>query len=191
MPCLRSIIEADLFRYSGKRDRKSLARVARTIAGAKFSVLLRVCQYLRQKQGAKIPYVIVRRFLRHYSIKYGFDISDSTIIGPGLYLGHFGGVIINPAAVLGSNINIMPGVTIGQTNRGPRKGTPRIGNRVWIGTHAVIVGNVTIGDDALIAPGAYVTFDVPASAVVVGNPGQVVSYHGTAHYICNILGDSD
>ena len=55
-------------------------------------------------------------------------------------------------------------------NRGKRKGTPKIGNRVWIGTGSVIVGKITIGDDVLIAPNAYVNCDVPSHSVVLGNP---------------------
>lgn len=70
-------------------------------------------------------------------------------------------------------MNIATGVTIGKTNRGNSKGTPTIGNHVWIGTNAVIVGNITVGDDVLIAPNAYVNVDVPAHSVVVGNPAVI------------------
>jgi serine O-acetyltransferase len=96
-------------------------------------------------------------------------------------------VVISPFAVLGSNVNIAQGVTIGAASRGARKGAPTLGNRVWVGANAVIVGRVTIGDDALIGPGAYVNFDVPAMSIVVGNPGQVVSQSGSVGYINNVL----
>ena len=76
-----------------------------------------------------------------------------------------------------------PGLLIGQTFRGHGAGVPTIGDRVWLGSNAIVVGNVTIGDDALIAPGAYVNFDVPASAVVLGNPGRIVSQKGSAGYV--------
>lgn len=59
---------------------------------------------------------------------------------------------------------------IGQTNRGGRQGTPVIGNEVWIGINAAIVGKVTIGDDVLIAPNSYVNCDVPSHSIVFGNP---------------------
>ena len=74
---------------------------------------------------------------------------------------------------MGDNINIATGVTIGQTNRGERKGTPTIGDRVWIGTNAVVVGKIEIGDDVLIAPNEYVNFDVPSHSIVVGNPAKI------------------
>jgi serine O-acetyltransferase len=90
-----------------------------------------------------------------------------------LYIGHAGRVIIHPEAILGDNINIATGVTIGQTNRGKRKGVPVIGSMVWIGTNAVIVGGITIGDDVLIAPNAYVNQNVPPHSVVTGNPATI------------------
>lgn len=55
-------------------------------------------------------------------------------------------------------------------NRGPRKGVPTIGNQVWIGINAAIVGNVTIGDDVLIAPNSFVNVDIPSHSVVFRNP---------------------
>jgi serine O-acetyltransferase len=76
------------------------------------------------------------------------------------------------------------GVTIGQANRGSLKGTPVIGDDVWVGANAVIVGNIKIGNDVLIAPGAFVNFDVPDHSVVIGNPGQIRKHkHATKGYI--------
>ena len=127
--------------------------------------------------------------LHHYRFKYGFDISPTTSIGPGLYIGHFGGVVISPYAVLGSNINIAQGVTIGAASRGPRTGAPTLEDRVWVGANAIIVGKVTIGREALIAPGAYVNFDVPPESVVLGNPGKVVSTSGSRGYVNRTMDD--
>lgn len=83
-------------------------------------------------------------------------------------------ITINPKTVIGKNVNIHKGATIGQENRGSRKGAPTIGDDVWIGINAMIVGNVTIGNDVLIAPLAYVNFDVPDHSVVLGNPGRII-----------------
>lgn len=71
---------------------------------------------------------------------------------------------------MGKNSNIHRGIFIGQTNREGRQGTPVIGNEVWIGINAAIVGNVIIGDDVLIAPNSYVNCDVPSHSIVFGNP---------------------
>ena len=61
-------------------------------------------------------------------------------------------------------------MTIGQENRGGRKGTPIIGNEVWIGVNATIVGAIHIGNDVLIAPNTYVNCDIPDHSIVFGNP---------------------
>ncbi|WP_160137067.1 serine acetyltransferase [Chryseobacterium sp. c4a] len=124
--------------------------------------------------------------LRHYQIKYGFQIYPETQIGEGLYLGHWGALVINPKAKIGKNCNIAQGVTIGQQNRGKNEGYPVIGNEVWIGPNAVIVGHVNIGNNVLIAPNAYVNFDVPENSMVMGNPGKVYpSLEATKGYINN------
>ena len=125
-----------------------------------------------------------RLVLRHFQIKYGFQIYPETQIGEGFYLGHWGAVVINPKAKIGKNCNIAQGVTIAQANRGKNEGVPEIGNEVWIGPNAVVVGNIKIGSNVLIAPNAYVNFDVPDNSVVVGNPAQITSNeNATLDYI--------
>ena len=102
--------------------------------------------------------------------KRGLEIYYGTDIGPGLYLGHVYNITINAACVIGKNCNIHKGVTIGQENRGRRKGTPVIGDCVWIGVNATVVGKIHIGNDVLIAPNSYVNCDVPDHSIVFGNP---------------------
>lgn len=84
-----------------------------------------------------------------------------------MYFGHAYCITINPKAVLGKNINLHKGVTIGQENRGKRKGTPVISDSVWIGVNATVVGAIKIGSDVLIAPNAYVNYDVPDHSIVL------------------------
>jgi hypothetical protein len=79
------------------------------------------------------------------------QIPDRAEIGAELYLEHFGPVAVNPAAGIGRHVNLAVRVTIGQTKRGARAGSPTIGDRVWSGTNAVIVGSIRVGDGALIA----------------------------------------
>ena len=82
--------------------------------------------------------------------------------------------------------NIAQGVTIGQANRGERIGVPEIGDEVWIGTNAVIVGHIKIGNNVLIAPNAYVNTDVPSNSIVIGNPAQITpNKKATNGYINN------
>lgn len=102
--------------------------------------------------------------------KNGIEFSVDNEIGYGFYIGHPYGRTINPNVVIGNNVNIHKGVTIGQENRGKRKGTPRIGNKVWIGVNSTIVGNIVVGDDVLIAPNTYINCNIPDHSIVVGNP---------------------
>lgn len=130
--------------------------------------------------------IFYKLVLRHYQIKYGFQIYPETQIGEGLYLGHWGALVINPKTKIGKNCNIAQGVTIAQTNRGKKQGVPEIGNEVWIGPNAVIVGKITIGNNVLIAPNAYVNFDVPTDSVVIGNPATItLKENATEGYINN------
>ena len=159
----------DIFRYYGKYKENLKEKIFRPL-GLKYIILFRKCQ------NTKIPilklYYILR--LRLLSKKTLIQIPYNTKIGKGFYIGHYGRIIINPKAIIGKNVNIATGVTIGQENRGKRKGTPTIGNNVWIGTNSVIVGKITIGNDVLIAPLSYVNFDVPDHSIVIGNPGKII-----------------
>lgn len=98
-------------------------------------------------------------------------------------------ITINPKAIIGSYSNIHKGETIGQENRGKRKGTPVIGNDVWIGINSTIVGNIKIGDDVLIAPNTFVNKDIPSHSIVFGNPCVIKPFtdsKATESYINNI-----
>ena len=134
---------------------------------------LRFIYVLRKCQNSHNP--IWKLFHKHMVEKYGLEISNGNNIGEGLYLGHAFNITINPAAKIGSNVNIHKGVTIGQENRGRRKGAPTIGNSVWIGVNSTIVGGIVVGDDVLIAPNSYVNVDVPNHSIVLGNPCKIIS----------------
>lgn len=185
-------MRADAYRYTGKCGWRAFLNAWIHDPGFRFTYYMRkVDHYRKRKRSLRIfPYIYNRILLQHYRFKYGFDISPTTSIGEGFYLGHFGGVVISPHAVLGSNINIGQGVTIGATSRGSKQGAPTLEDKVWVGANAIIVGNITIGCESLIAPGAYVNFDVPSKAVVLGNPGKVVSHSGSAGYVNRVLGEA-
>jgi serine O-acetyltransferase len=101
-------------------------------------------------------------------------IDAHATIGPGLYIGHIGGVHINPGAVLGSNCDIGHRVTIGASGMG-RQGAPVLGDNVFVGTGATLVGKIQIGDGAKIAANTLVISNIPAGATVMGVPGRVIS----------------
>ena len=90
-------------------------------------------------------------FQKVIEIVTGISIPYSAQIGKEFYIGHFGGIIINSKAVIGNNCNISQGVTIGVSGKGERRGTPKIGNNVFIGANSVIAGKISIGDNSVIA----------------------------------------
>lgn len=112
----------------------------------------------------------------------GISIHPRARLGPGLYIGHFGGVVIG-AVTTGSNCNIGHGVTLGRTGRVGEHGVPVLGDRVWVGPGAVVVGPVTIGDDAVVGAHAVVTKDVPARSLAIGSPMRVIPGTGSFAYV--------
>jgi serine O-acetyltransferase len=104
---------------------------------------------------------------------YGIGLAASAEIGPGLYIGHGGGIELRDCA-LGAHCSIAQQTKVGPLPRGSRG--PRIGNRVWIGAHARVLGPIVVGDGATIAAGAHVVHDVPPRALVAGNPARVVRW---------------
>ena len=100
-------------------------------------------------------------------------IDAQATIGPGLYIGHIGGVHINPQAVLGRNCDVAHRVTIGTSAMG-REGSPVVGDDVYIGTGATLVGKIKIGNGVKIAANTLVMSNVPAGATVMGVPGRIV-----------------
>lgn len=89
-------------------------------------------------------------------------------------------IVVNGGAVVGSNVTIYQGVTIGSKRYGARSGAPVIEDHVVIFPNAVIVGGVTLGAGSIVQAGSVVIDDVPALAVVAGNPAKVIGHQGKA-----------
>lgn len=182
----RELIKSDCSRYYGNSDFMSMLKTYKMQAAFKYTTEYRKVHEYISKGKKSIGYYYHRWKYLRLSIKYGYQINVHTEIGSGFYMGHRGTVIINGNAKIGSNVNIATGVTIGQENRGKRKGVPVIGNRVWIGTNVVIVGKISIGDNVLIAPNTYINMDIPSDCIVVGNPAKIIpNKDATSGYIQN------
>lgn len=163
----KSMIETDRkfnesFRFGGNAMPKSFKREPEW----KFIVAYRMFQANRDN----LIGFYYRKKLARIERQTGIHIENNPNIGKGLIVGHYGRIIINGSAKFGNQIYITHGVTIGRNSTGKRKGVPTIGSRVRIGANACIVGSITIGNDVLIAPNAFVNVDVPDHSVVVGNP---------------------
>jgi len=122
-------------------------------------------------------------WLKFIEMTTGISLAYQASIGPGFYIGHFGNIFVGGEAVIGHTCNISQGVTIGVSGRGERRGTPKIGNRVYIAANAVIAGKITIGNDAVIAANSLVIADVAAHTTVMGVPAQFKNANGSEGYL--------
>jgi serine O-acetyltransferase len=116
-------------------------------------------------------------------VPIGIDISFDAVIGKGFYVGHYGGIIIGEGVMIGENCNISQGVTIGVGGRNEKRGSPKIGDRVYIAPGAKIFGEITIGDDCAIGANAVVATDVPDRAVLGGVPAKIINYNSSKDFI--------
>jgi len=179
---LKDYLQADLYRYGGaKTNCYFLKALFPPQPAFRYTYLLRHASVFKKYS---IRGLFYRALLLHYSYKYGFQILPNTKIGKGLYIGHRGPVVINGQSELGDNCTLAHVVNIGQTNRGQKAGCPKIGNKVFIGSGAVVVGKIVIGNNVMIAPNALVNFDVPDNSIVIGNPAVIKPYaNATESYV--------
>ncbi|MCZ8197285.1 MAG: serine acetyltransferase [Flavobacterium sp.] len=137
----------------------------------------------------KVP--IVKQFLqllcvfgqKIIEITTGISIPASVKIGHSFYIGHFGGIIINSNTIIGNNCNIAQGVTFGVSGVNENRGTPVIGDNVYIGANSVIVGKIKVGNNVLIGACSLVNSDVEDCSVMLGVPAKKVSNKGSEGYI--------
>lgn len=173
---IRELIRSDLYRYAGDCSRSSLIRHLLFNRSFKYSFWLRLCR------SPSFPVRTLARIMhRHLSNSYGIQIPPSTRIGPGLFIGHHMGLVINHTTTIGWNCNLGQFTTIGSNH----ERAARIGNNVYIGPGVCVVEDVVIGDNATVGAGAVVVKDVPENSTVAGNPAKVVSTRHPGRYVCN------
>ena len=122
----------------------------------------------------KKHYYRARRISQKTERKTGIEIHPGATIGEGLFIDHGHGVVIGETAILGDNVTLYQGVTLGGTGKEQGKRHPTIGNNVLVGAGAKILGSFTIGDNCKIGAGSVVLKDVPPNSTVVGVPGRII-----------------
>lgn len=115
-----------------------------------------------------------RRISQRTARKTGIEIHPAATIGKGLFIDHGHGVVIGETAILGDNVTLYQGVTLGGTGKEKGKRHPTLGDNVMVGAGAKVLGSFTIGDNSKIAAGSVVLDEVPPNSTVVGVPGIVV-----------------
>ena len=106
--------------------------------------------------------------------KTGIEIHPGARIGKGFFIDHGNGVIIGETTIIGDNVTLYQGVTLGGTGKEHGKRHPTLGSNIMIGAGAKVLGSCTIGDNCKIGAGSVVLSDVPPNSTVVGVPGRVV-----------------
>jgi len=134
---------------------------------------LRFAQWIGRRSRIVRPLLWPLRWLMHHWVltRWGISIEADAEIGPGCYIGHFGGIIIGGNVRIGRNVNLSQGVTIGVAGQGEKRGSPWIGDNVYIAPGAKIFGKIRVGDNVKIGANAVVHKDVPDNAVAVLDPG--------------------
>lgn len=156
-PAARNILEVILL-YSGLHA-IIFYRIARSLYIMKAPILPR----------------LISQFARFLT---GIEIHPGAKIGKGLFIDHGMGVVIGETSVIGDNVTLFQGVTLGGTGKEKGKRHPTLGNNVVVGTGAKVLGNITIGDNVAIGANAVVIKDVPSDSTVVGVPGRIVKQEG-------------
>jgi len=118
---------------------------------------------------------LISQISRHVT---GIEIHPGAQIGKGLFIDHGMGVVIGETAIIGDNVLLYQGVTLGGTGLEKGKRHPTIGNNVVIGTGAKVLGNISLGDNSYIGANAVVIKDVPPNSTVVGVPGRITKQDG-------------
>ena len=170
------ILFADEIRTVKDRDpaAKSALEVLLLYPGLHALVMYRITHRLWQW---KIP--IVPRWLSQVARFFtGVEIHPAAAIGKNFFIDHGMGVVVGETAIIGDNVLLYQGVTLGGTGKETGKRHPTIGNNVVIGTGAKVLGNIIIGDNSYIGANAVVIKDVPPNSTVVGIPGRITKQEG-------------
>ncbi len=170
------VLFTDEIRTVKERDpaAKSVLEVLLLYPGLHALVIYRVAHQLWQW---KIP--IVPRWLSQTARFWtGIELHPGAVIGHNLFIDHGMGVVVGETAIIGNNVLLYQGVTLGGTGKETGKRHPTIGDNVVVGTGAKVLGNIMIGGNSYIGANAVVIRDVPPNSTVVGIPGRVTKQEG-------------
>ena len=127
--------------------------------------------------GAKLR--LLARMLSQVARFYtGVDIHPGATLGRRLFIDHATGVVIGETAIVGNDVTMYQGVTLGGTGKGHGKRHPTLRDGVFIGNNANVLGNITVGENSRVGAGSVVLSDVPPNSTVVGVPAHIVYHNG-------------
>ncbi len=135
---------------------------------------------IAHKQYLKKHYFRARAISQHAVRKTGIEIHPGARIGKGLFIDHGTGVIIGETTIIGDNVTLFQGVTLGGTGKEQGKRHPTLGNNVMVSAGAKVLGSFKVGANSIIGAGSVVLEEVPPNCTVVGVPGRIVKRHDSS-----------
>ncbi len=141
----------------------------------KVKLYYKISHFLYKRKRFLIARIISEKAKR----KTGIEIHPGATIGKNLFIDHGMGVVIGETCVIGDNVKLFHGVTLGGTGKEKGKRHPTIGNNVFIGSGAKILGNITIGNNVKIGANSVILESIPDNVTVVGIPGKIIKHHTT------------
>lgn len=171
---VKHAILCDWNRYADFQKEPNTLVFAMKHPGAKLTKAYRWMRYYKE-HGNKVMFLIYRWVYHRQCERAGCDIPARVTFGNGLCLPHPRGIVINSQTVVGENVTILGNVIIGKTE----KGNPQIGNNVYIGANAVVIGPVKLEDGCVVGAGAVVTHNVEKKQIVAGNPAKEIARKST------------
>ena len=168
-------IKSDLYRYTGSTAWNYFIKTYINNRLFRFQVALRL------KQGTNIQKLVGNFLWLFNTTRHLVQIHKETKIGYGLYIGHYGSIVVSPSTIIGNNCNLSHSVTIGANDGN----AATIGDNVYIGPNVSIIEDVKIGNNVTIGAGSIVTKNIPDNATVAGNYAKVLNYNNPSKYINN------
>ena len=179
-----SLVRSDLHRINGRHDKGEFFRQWFWNPGFSYVLWLRVAQWARKNKWAKLLiYPIAVLLLHRRHLQSGIRIPLSVKVGPGLLIGHWGGIWISPSCSLGANCTLLNDVNLGSAGSGGKSGVPHLGDNVFIGPGSRVAGAVRIGSQAAVMANTVVTMDVPPGSIVIGVPHRVSGSHQNNNFV--------
>lgn len=186
---VRSLLRTDVDRYlyytNRRRSRLAVATMCFTQPGILATALYRFGHWALQQHGltGRACWLFHEMAKRPVEIVTGMSIHPTTHVGPGLYIAHFGGVIVGEDCVIGTNCNLGHDTLVAPSGRGDRRGSPQLGDRVNVTVGGRVLGPVRVGDDVMIGVNVVVATDVPDRTVLAAATPSVLSHRGSFDYV--------
>ncbi|ENM5784867.1 serine acetyltransferase [Vibrio metoecus] len=173
------IIKSDLYRYGNGVSLLSFVKALMFNKGFKFTFWMRLSKKFER---TLILSVFFRLFHYYYKRVYTSDIGFRHEIGYGFCMYHVFGTAFSKGVIIGNNVTIAHNVTIGHVSGL----SPRLGNNIYVGPGACIIGDIYVGNNVVIGANCVVSKTIPDNAVVVGNPARIVSFNGATDTNVNL-----